>query len=66
MVSLRFDSKANALYMKIAEGRVSETEPLNDGVFIDLDEGGKILGIEIILPKNLSKKMVEKIAQAVA
>jgi len=66
LVSLRFDSKANALYMKIAEGRVSETEPLNDGVFIDLDEGGKILGIEIILPKNLSKKMVEKIAQAVA
>lgn len=41
MVSLRFDSKANALYMKIAEGRVSETEPLNDGVFVDLDEGEK-------------------------
>ncbi len=66
MASLRFDSKANALYIKIAEGIVSETDPLNDSVFIDLDKEGKVLGIEVVLPKNVSKKTVEKIAQAIA
>ncbi|MFQ6074856.1 MAG: DUF2283 domain-containing protein [Candidatus Bathyarchaeia archaeon] len=66
MASLRFDPKANALYVRIAEGRVAETEPLNDSMFVDLDGDGRVLGIEVILPKDLPKRMTKKIAEAIA
>ncbi len=66
MVSLRYDTKANALYLKVAEGNVHITEPLNDSVFVDLGKKGNLLGIEFILPKDIPKETVKKIAAKIA
>ena len=45
-------------------GKVVRTEPLNDSVFVYLDETGRLVGIEVILPKDLPAEMVRKIAAA--
>ena len=43
-----FDSEADALYIRINEGRVDRTIELEEGVYADLDAGGRPLGLEFI------------------
>ena len=64
MASLKYDTSAKALYVGVRRGKVVRTEPLNDSVFVDLDETGRLVGIEVILPKDLPAEMVRKIAAA--
>ncbi len=51
MVSVEFDLKVNAMYIRLKEGKVSESEPLADNIVVDLDEKGEVVGIEVLLPK---------------
>ena len=56
-----YDSEYDILYINIAEDRgVRETQPLNDDVFVDFDEEGRIVGIEIW---RASKNIVEPVAE---
>ena len=64
MASLKYDTSAKALYVGVRRGKVVWTEALNDSVFMDLDETGRLVGIEAILPKDLPAEMVRKIAAA--
>lgn len=67
MALLKFDAKARALYVKMRKGKVAYTEPLNDSVFVDLDQNSNLIGIEVILPKDLPEDTVKKItAKAIA
>ena len=59
MVSVEFDPKANAIYIKIKEGKIEVSEPLSDDIIVDLDEKGEVLGIEVLLPKS---EIVKKIS----
>ena len=45
---LEYDPEADALYLRLKEGRVSETVEIAENVFVDLDAGGEPLGIEIL------------------
>ena len=65
MVSLEFDSEVNALYVKLGKGKVSSTEPLADNVMVDLDKKGKVLGLELLLPKQIKAEVKAQIAKAV-
>ena len=51
MASLEFDPKVNAMYIRLKEGKVSESGPLADNIVVDLDEKGEVVGIEVLLPK---------------
>ena len=64
MASLKYDASSKALYVRIRAGKVAETEPLNDSVFMDLDGAGRLLWIEVILPKELPAEVVKKITAA--
>ena len=55
MGSIEFDSKVNAMYIRLKKGKVDKSEPLADNVIMDVDNKGKALGIEILLPKKDSK-----------
>jgi uncharacterized protein YuzE len=56
-----YDSEYDILYINIAEDRgVRETKPLNGDVFVDFDEEGRIVGIEIW---RASKNIVEPVAE---
>ncbi len=61
MTLVKYDSKANAIYFKIAKGKkqIKNTIALGEDRFIDVDSYGKIVGIEVILPKLLPKEAKE-------
>jgi uncharacterized protein YuzE len=64
MASLEFDSKINALYLRLRKGKVSSTEPLADNMAVDLDREGRVLGLELILPKDIRKELKAQIVRA--
>jgi uncharacterized protein YuzE len=64
MASLEFDSKINALYLRLRKGKVSSTEPLTNNMAVDLDSEGRVLGLELILPKDIRKELKAQIVRA--
>lgn len=43
-----FDSEADALYLRLRDGRVKRTMELDEGVYADLDAEDRPLGLEFI------------------
>lgn len=50
LVSPTYDLEADAVYLRLAKGKVARTIDLDDGTLVDLDKAGKPLGIEVISP----------------
>lgn len=65
MVSLEFDPRVNALYIGLREGKVVESDPVSDNIVVDLGDRGQVLGIELLLPKTLDRKITESIVAVV-
>ena len=53
-MKISYDPKADALYIQFQEGKVGKTRKVEDGILIDLDDSGKVFGIEVI---GLSQRM---------
>jgi uncharacterized protein YuzE len=47
-VRFEFDNEADALYIRINEGRVERTIELEEGVYADLDAENRPLGLEFV------------------
>jgi uncharacterized protein YuzE len=47
-MKIEYDREVDALYIRIQEKEVSRTRELEEGVNLDLDDQGKIIGLEII------------------
>jgi uncharacterized protein YuzE len=47
-MKISYDAKADALYIKFQEGTASRTRKVEEGMLVDLDENGRLYGIEII------------------
>lgn len=45
---VRFDAEADAAYVVFSASAVSRTSELEDGIFVDYDEAGKPIGVEIL------------------
>jgi len=57
---ITYDPEAEAIYIYVKRGkRVPKTEELEDGIFLDKNEKGEILGIEILWVPDL-KVEIEK------
>lgn len=60
---INFDKKADALYIRFSEEKYFESEELRDGVILDLDKSGNVIGLEILdVSKNLPKEAMNKIS----
>ncbi|RLI81119.1 DUF2283 domain-containing protein [Archaeoglobales archaeon] len=44
---VRYDPKADILYILIKEGEISDSDEIDEDVWIEYDKDGKIAGIEI-------------------
>ena len=61
-MNISFDEEADALYIRFQEGSVEKTIKVQDGILIDIDNAGRIFGIEILdvsqrIPKNTIGKV---------
>jgi uncharacterized protein YuzE len=65
MASLEFDDQVNALYLRLRKGKVASSEPLADNIAIDLDDKGKVLGLELLLPERMKKDVKAQIMRSV-
>lgn len=61
-MKIEYDKEADALYIQLKEVRVFDNIDIEDGVTIDVDEKGHIIGIEILdATKKLSRKSLSNI-----
>ena len=52
-MKLKIDEKADALYFRLDESDIIDSEEVSSGVILDYNKDGKIVGIEIL---GLSKR----------
>ncbi len=45
-----YDHDADALYIEMADAPVARTRQFDEGTIVDLDESGKVVGIEVLRP----------------
>ena len=53
-MKLRYDPESGALYARVREGALEETVQHADGVYLDVDAGGRVLGAEFLTLKELA------------
>ncbi|QGP91667.1 hypothetical protein MGLY_10080 [Neomoorella glycerini] len=53
-MKFRYDPDADAVYIRFNDSSIYETEEISQGVLLDIDEEGKLVGLEIL---NASKKL---------
>ncbi len=47
-MKVEYDKEVDALYIRIVETHIARTEELDEGVNLDFDNQGKLVGIEIL------------------
>ena len=47
-MKIEYDQQADAMYIRLREGKVSESEEVRPGVVLDFDAQGQVLGIEML------------------
>jgi uncharacterized protein YuzE len=47
-MKIEYDKEVDALYIYLQQKQVAETIEIHEGVNIDLDEEGKLIGVEIL------------------
>lgn len=45
---VQYDPSADAMYIRLAEGAVADSDEVRDGVILEYDACGKVLGIELL------------------
>lgn len=58
--NITIDPIANAIYVMINDNKVHKSERYEDGVVVDYDYKGDLVGIEFL---NTSKKSIEEVAR---
>ena len=47
-MKIEYDSKADAMYIRLLAGEVTESDEVRPGVVLDFDANGRVLGIEML------------------
>lgn len=45
---ISYDKDADAMYIKLANGKFGKNREIHEGIILDLDRDGRLLGIEIL------------------
>ena len=59
---IKVDLESNALYFRLSENKIEESEEVAKGVIVDYDKTGKVVGLEILnLKERFSLEELSKI-----
>lgn len=50
---IEYDPEVDALYVRLTENKIVESEQIQPGIILDFDDAGKVAGIEVL---NASKR----------
>ena len=71
-MKVTYDPDADAMYIRLTNEKFKKTKVIDDNTILDLDENGKVIGIELLfvsehLPKDFfSRVIVETLEKDVA
>jgi uncharacterized protein YuzE len=71
-VKIEYDPEADALYIQVREAHPNDNIDIEEGVTVDVDEHGHIVGLEILdaskrlSPSDLTSISIEKLPLEVA
>ena len=54
-MKIKLDLESDALYFRISEDPIEESEEVSKGLILDYDDSGKVVGIEILDVKGKFK-----------
>ncbi|MGB9760853.1 MAG: DUF2283 domain-containing protein [Thermoproteota archaeon] len=54
--TIRYDAYVDVLYVQIREGKVAESDEVENGIILDYDLNGNLIGIEIL---EFSKRKID-------
>lgn len=49
---MRYDEQADALYLRLDESEIIESQEVQPGIILDFNEGNQVVGIEILRLKE--------------
>ena len=52
-MKLHIDKEADALYLRLDDSKIVESEQVSPGVILDFNEAGQVVGVEML---NISKR----------
>lgn len=47
-MKVQYDPQADAMYIRLAAGEVADSDEVREGVVLDYDAQGRVLGIELL------------------
>ena len=53
-MKIEYDNQVDAIYIRLQEKYVTRTVEIEDGLNIDLDENGKLIGLEAVSYTHLT------------
>jgi len=53
-MKLKVDEKADALYLRLDDSKIVESQEVQSGIVLDFSESGEVVGVEIL---RLSKRV---------
>ena len=51
-MKVHFDEAADAIYLRLSDARIIDSEEVRPGVVLDVDENDQVVGIEILRVKD--------------
>ena len=61
-MKIEYDPTADALYVRLGDTKIVESEQVQPGVILDFDESGKVVGVEILSVSKCGAQPLEKAA----
>jgi uncharacterized protein YuzE len=65
-MKIRYDPAVDALYIRLREGDIQESDEVSDGVIMDYDDKGHLMAIEILDASQVLGRREMKVELAVA
>ena len=56
-MKLTADKEADALYLRLDDSSIVETEEVSPGIMLDFNEAGEVVGVEMLYLSKRSKKL---------
>jgi len=61
--TVSYDAEADAAYIRFSSGKVKESEEVSEGIVLDYDEDGRIIGMEVLdARRHLPPQLLEEAA----
>lgn len=61
-MKIEYDPAVDALYVRLGEQTIVESEQVQPGVILDFDESGKVVGVEILSASKRDSQPLPKAA----